>query len=255
LVLALLALVGYRFALSYPRADNSRQADDTGLEPGWAILADEPAAQAAVLGDHAENVSLRYLTDIWGRRSDVVAVGSAEAADLLAEGTRPVYATVGAAPLVWSEISPEVRFSSAGLTLVELLMEPCTVIPAVQQTLSRDLGDGLRFLGYDLHPGAPSVALYWQASEPIAHDWSISVRPTQGGELLYQDERLIQFDNQHPVHGLRPTSGWSRGEVVRDDYALALPDGMLADGVTIVVYRAVGDDFENLGRIEVSGRP
>jgi len=255
LMLALLALVGYRFALSHPRADCSQRPEDVGLRPGWAILADAPAPEGAVLGDHAENESLRYLTDIWGQRSDVTAVSSAQAAHLLAEGTHPVYATVGAAPLVWGEISPEVHFSSAGLALLELLGLPRTDIPEMQHAQRRDLGDGVRFLGYDLSSHGPSVALYWQACEPIRYDWSVSVRPTREGELLYGDQGLIQFDNQHPVHGLYPTSGWQLGEVVRDDYALALPPGTQADGITVVVYRPAGDGFENLGRIEVVWQP
>jgi len=256
LVAVLLTLIAYRFALSYPRADCSHRPEDDGLAPGWAILADAPAPHAAVLGDYGETLSLRYLTDIWGQRPDVTAVSSAEARRLLAEGSHPVYATVNAAPLIWSEVSPDVRLSSAGLTLIELRRHPQTAVPAMQHTLARDLGDNLRLLGYDLRPRLPSLTLYWQATGPIAHDWSISVRPTRGGQFLYeQDGRLIQFDRQHPVHGLYPTSGWASGEVVRDDYPLTLPPGLQADGITVIVYRAVGDGFENLEQVELPWSP
>jgi len=262
LVVGLLALIGYRFALSYPRADSSNLPGDDGLAPGWAILADEPAPQAAVLGDHNENVSLRYLTDIWGQRPDVTAVSSAEARHLLAGSDRPIYVTVSAAPLVWSEVSPDARLSSAGLTLVELRGQPQSEIPAMQHTLTRDLGNSLRLLGHDLqpHPSSPvhhplRLTLYWQATGPIAHNWSISVRPTQSGQYLFDEQQLIQFDNQHPVHGLYPTSGWTHGEVVRDDYPLVLPPGVQADGITIIVYRPVADGFENLGQVELPWLP
>ena len=270
LVVGLLALIAYRFALSYPRADCSQRPEDDGLDPGWAILADGPAPSAAVLGSYEENVSLRYLTDIWGQRPDVIAVGSAEARRLLAEGSRPIYATVNAAPLIWSEISPDVRLSSAGLTLIELHRYPQTAIPTMQHTLARDLGDNLRLLGYDFQPHSssliprppspiprpPSLTLYWQATGAIAHDWSISVRPTRGGQFLYDDEgHLVQFDRQHPVHGLYPTSGWASGEVVRDDYPLSLPPGLQADGITIIVYRAITEGFENLAQIELPWLP
>ncbi|MDH7487027.1 MAG: DUF2723 domain-containing protein [Anaerolineae bacterium] len=255
LIAGLLALIACRFALSYPRADSSNRPEDDGLEPGRAILADAPAARAAVLGNYGESVSLRYLTDIWGLRPDVTAVSSAEARRLLAEGSRPVYVTVSAAPLVWSEVSSDVRFSSAGLTLVALRLQPQTEIPTMQHALVRDLGDNLRFLGYDLQPERPSLALYWQATGPIIHDWSISVRPTRAGEFLFDERGLIQFDHQHPVHGLYPTSGWVSGEVVRDDYALSLPSGLQADGIVVMVYRPVAGGFQNLGQVELAWPP
>jgi len=45
-----------------------------------------------------------------------------------------------------------------------------------------------------------------------------------------------------------PTSRWSPGEVVRDDYLLSLPHGIVPDGMQIVVYRAAeAGGFENLG--------
>jgi len=255
LVVGMLALIAYRFALSYPRADGSNRPEDDGLEPGRAILADAPAPQAAVLGAYGESVSLRYLTDIWGLRADVTAVSSAEARRLLAEGIRPVYVTVSAAPLVWSEVSSEARFSSAGLTLIALRLQPQTEVPAMQHTLLRDLGDNLRFLGYDLQPQRPSLTLYWQATGPIVHDWSVSVRPTRGGELLFDDQGLIQFDHQHPVHGLYPSSSWVSGEVVRDDYALSLPSGFQADGITVVVYRPVAGGFQDLAQVKLAWPP
>jgi hypothetical protein len=255
LVLGLLALSGYRLALSYPRADSSNRMEDTGLQSGLAIVADAPAAHSAVLGDHSENASLRYLTDIWGRRSDVIAVGSAEASRVLAKGGRTVYATINAAPLVRSEVSSSVRFSSAGLTLIELRTRPLTDIPEIQHARREDLGDGLRFLGFDSPAGVPRLTLYWQAIGPISHDWSVSVRPTRGGQFLSSDDELIQYDNQHPVQGMHPTSGWLSGEVVRDDYPLALPPGLAADGVAVLVYRPVAEGFENLGRIQLPWRP
>lgn len=255
LIAGLLALIAYRFALSYPRADSSNRPEDDGLEPGRAILADAPAPQAAVLGDYGESVSLRYLTDIWGLRPDVTVVSSAEARQLLAEGIRPVYVTVNAAPLVWSEVSSDVHFSSAGLTLIALRLQPQTEVPMIEHVLLRDLGDNLRFLGYDLQPQRPSLALYWQATGPIVHDWSVSVRPTRAGAFLFDDRGLIQFDHQHPVHGLYPTGGWVSGEVVRDDYALPLPSGLQADGIVVMVYRPVGGGFENLGQVELAWPP
>ncbi len=80
------ALVIYRGVVSYPRADSSRRPEDTGLQPGWAILADDPPAGMAVLGTLGETLALNYLTEIWGVRPDVRSITSAQAQKLLAEG-------------------------------------------------------------------------------------------------------------------------------------------------------------------------
>ena len=82
ILLGLAALVIYRGAVSYPRADSSRRAEDTGLQPGWAILADDPPAGTAVLGTLGETLALNYLTEIWGVRPDVRSVTSAAGAEV-----------------------------------------------------------------------------------------------------------------------------------------------------------------------------
>ncbi len=86
LILGLAALVIYRGAASFPRADSSHRAEDTGLQPGWAILADDPPAGTAVLGTLGETLALNYLTEIWGERPDVRSVTSEQAQKLLAGG-------------------------------------------------------------------------------------------------------------------------------------------------------------------------
>ncbi|MGC8782678.1 MAG: protein O-mannosyl-transferase family, partial [Anaerolineae bacterium] len=80
---ALVLLLLYRAALSYPAANARNRSDDTGLAPGWAILADDPPAGAAILGTLPETAALDYLTVIWGRRPDLRAVTSAQARALL----------------------------------------------------------------------------------------------------------------------------------------------------------------------------
>ena len=123
ILLGLAALVIYRGTISYPRADSSRRAEDTGLLPGWAILADDPPAGTAVLGTLGETLALNYLTEIWGVRPDVRSVTSAQAQNLLAEGA-PLAATEAALPLVPAEVSPSAHYSALGRTLVALSAAP-----------------------------------------------------------------------------------------------------------------------------------
>lgn len=85
------------------------------------------------------------------------------------------------------------------------------------------LGDTVRFLGYDLgrrrtSPGETlPVTLYWQAAGPIGGDYTVFVHLLDGDELVHG-----QIDTQ-PVGGARPTSGWIPGEVVSDTIELPVP--------------------------------
>lgn len=252
----LLALVIVRFLHSWPHTNQRNRGDDTALLPGRAILADRPEAGAAIFGEGQEMLSLRYLGAIWGERPDVEAVGSQEAAALLASAARPLYVTRAAAPLLTAELGADLHLSSAGQTLIRLSRTPADALPADARRLDLPAGDGLTLLGID----APSplagqpwpVRLYWQAQGQPQGDWSISLRPTLAGQPLTQaDGEIVQQDAAHPVHGAYPTSRWQTGEVVADDYLLPLPAGAAPDGVQVVLYRRLADgSFENLAVLQ-----
>ena len=67
IVLGLALLAASRLVDPDPRAFQRDRPDDNGLLPGWALLSDQPAAGATVVGDGDQFVSLEYLTEIWGR--------------------------------------------------------------------------------------------------------------------------------------------------------------------------------------------
>ncbi len=260
LAAALLAMVLARFALSWPDANQRNRLDDTALLPGQRILADAPARNAAVFGVTEEANSLRYLTEIWSQRPDVQAVSREQARALLPSSARPLYATRAAAPLIGSEISATAYLSSAGQALIRLADAPMTTLPAGARWLDLAAGDGLTLLG--IAAGQPSAGqpwplrLFWRADQPISQDWSISVRPTRGGQpLSLADGGIVQQDETHPVYGAYPTSRWRTGEVVADDYLLPLPAGAAPDGVQVVIYRRLADGgFENLAALDVPWR-
>jgi hypothetical protein len=247
---ALVALVVYRGVTSYPLADSSNRAEDTGLAPGWAILADQPPAGTRVLGTTPEALALDYLAEIWGVRPDVRAVTSDQARGILAAGSPILAVTEAALRLVPEEVSPDAHYSALGGRLVEVRAAPGGSIPAGgptwrEQPWRHDFGGVLTLMGGRArrHPatGETAVLLAWQAPARPAEDWSVSVRLTQGGR------EIAQSDREHPVAGAYPTSRWSPGEVVGDGYAFALPAGAAPDGVKIIVYRPLpGGGFENL---------
>jgi hypothetical protein len=248
-----LLLIGLRAAWSLPATDQRDRPEDTALVPGQAILADAPAPNAAVMGVYTETLSLRYLSDIAGLRPDVTAVDSAGARAALAAGQPPLYVTNAAVPLLRQEVSAEARLTSAGAALIQARRSPAVDVPPDTHALAQAVGDGLALAGYAVEPaagGAPGqwrVRLVWRAQTAIGHDWSVSVRPTHEGALLALPEGgIVQRDLAHPVHGFYPTTRWAPGEVVVDDYLLALPDGPPPDGWQVVVYRPVDGGFENL---------
>ena len=251
ILLGLVALVIYRGTVSYPRADSSRRADDTGLLPGRAILADDPPAGAAVLGTLGETLALNYLTEIWGLRPDVRSVTSEQAQKLLAEGA-PLAVTDTALPLVPAEVSPAAHYSALGPTLVALSASPArhlaqsgAVALGELRPWLHDFGGELQLqagrIGVDRATGETVALLIWQALAPPSQDWAVSVRLTQNGQ------EIAQLDREHPVSGAYPTSRWTPGEVVADAYPFALPPGAAPDGIKILVYRKLADgSFVNL---------
>ena len=244
LLLALIALIIYRGALSFPRANSHNRPEDIGLAPGWAILADEPAPEMGILGAVDEMLALNYLTTIWNERPDVRSVTSAQARALLVQG-QPLAVTEAGLPLVAAEISGDVHFSALGRTLVAVSATPNHVPPADLQPWAHDFGPDLRLAGGQVTRNAATketvVLLLWEARAKPAEDWSVSVRLTQG------DKEIAQLDRLHPVAGAYPTSRWSPGEAVGDAYPFALPRDAAPDGVTLILYRrTAAGGFVNL---------
>ena len=262
-VVAFAGLIVERAVVSYPQANSRDRAGDTALAPGWAILADNPPIDAAVLGTLPEALALNYLTEIWGLRPDVAAVTSDQARELLAGASRPLAVTSAALPLVPQEVSPDAHYSALGSTLVSISAGPATTLPEPKtsplpgvgqsaspeqvQAWEHDFGDGLSVLaGRVSHDpdGDMVVRLVWEARARPAQNWSVSVRLMEG------EREMGQTDHEAPVAGAYPTGRWSAGEIVGDAYAFRfrLPAEAQPDGVRVILYRR-GDDggFINLG--------
>ena len=250
IVLALLAAIAYRGALSYPRALSRDQAADTGLAPGWAIVADAPAQPLVVVGTTPETLALNYLTQIWGRRPDLRAATVEQARAALAAG-ETVAVTRAALPLAPTQIASDAHYTALGSTLIRISRAPLYDLPAgwadapTGPDLPHDFGAELRLLqvrgGREPAAGAWVARLAWQARVQPGQDWAVSVRPTRDGA------ELAQLDSQHPVFGAYPTSRWAPGEMVIDAYAFALPPDVTPDGLTVILYRGQADgSFVNL---------
>jgi Protein O-mannosyl-transferase TMEM260-like len=119
-VAGLCALAIARGVSSYPLADSSDRPDDTGLAPGWSILADQPPEGLRVLATVPEALALDYLAEIWGARPDVRTVSSAQAREIMAAGSPLLAATEAAPPLVSEEVSSDAHYGTPGGKLVDV---------------------------------------------------------------------------------------------------------------------------------------
>jgi hypothetical protein len=260
-ILVLVALIAGRGTMAYAGANERNRPEDSGLVPGWTILADNPPRDMAILGTLQEEAALNYLTQIWGIRPDIQAVSSDQARTILNSRSRPLAVTVAALPLIGTEVSPNAHYSALGRSLIGLTSAP--LLPEMPTLTSDDpagiqpwrysFGDGLQLTGGRVDrnqaTGETVVRLLWLVQEKPQIDWSVSVRLTQGGT------EIGQTDQAHPVAGAYPTTRWSPGETVVDAYALRLPAAARPDGATVILYRrSAGGAFVNLGVARLSIR-
>lgn len=131
---------------------------------------------------------------------------------------------------------------------------------AVPHHTSIDLGNGVRFVGYDLPNGtlqtgvAIPITLFWQSARAIDTDFAV--------ELDVQDDSGKSYATSQaaPANGIYSTSKWAPNEIVRDPQSFTLrgdtPDGDYRIGATFF------DPVKNLraksaivGTITVQNRP
>lgn len=250
ITLALLGLIIFKFQAVYPRANQHTLTRDDGLTPGWLILEQNPPARAAIIGDVREKRALDYLTQIWGKRPDIVAISPEEAARALQQG-RPLLVTTTVATFAIEKSGLPLRYTGWGPTL---LLAGNGVLPALPtddlDMVSADVGGDLSLVGYQIMPASPPnawlVRLALQAKRPTESDLSLSVR------LLAGDTEIAQQDHGAPASGFTPTSSLRAGETVFDNFRFELPpDAPAPDGIRFIFYRQLADgSFQNLAILD-----
>jgi hypothetical protein len=88
-----------------------------------------------------------------------------------------------------------------------------------------DLGGKVQLLGYDLDTAYPSpgdtlrLTLYWKTLAQMNKDYTVFTH------LITTDNRIWGQQDNLPVKGTYPTRAWMEGEVVVDNYEIAIqPD-------------------------------
>jgi hypothetical protein len=84
-------------------------------------------------------------------------------------------------------------------------------------------GDSMTLLGYSF-PGAPLepgdqlvFTLFWTSEAPAEHYWSVFTH------LVTSDRAVVAQHDKVPYDGLYPTDRWWPGQIIDDDYTIALP--------------------------------
>ncbi len=117
------------------------------------------------------------------------------------------------------------------LTLAELTIDGRRFeVPEIERLMRANLGDTVTLLGYDLaeaevEPGGRlHLTLYWQARREMKTSYKVFTH------LLDEDSRLWGQKDGIPCKGRHPTTEWLPGEVVVDEYEIAVkPDAPLGE--------------------------
>jgi hypothetical protein len=87
-----------------------------------------------------------------------------------------------------------------------------TVEPKIDHRMNIVLGDAIELVGYNIDQN--QLTLIWRSIKAIDQDYTVFTH------VLDQSGQQISGQDNQPVHGSYPTSRWSAGEYVIDQYEL-----------------------------------
>jgi len=154
----------------------------------------------------------------------------------------------------WRDRIGGAYLSSVGLNLVEIGAKPPLRSSDVPPGQAVVLGDGISLLSRQIGQtdNALRVALYWQAAQMPSQNYSVFIHLSDQDQISAPGDIIAQSDSEHPVYGWYPTTKWSAGEIVREDYRLTIPPGKTPQLLAIGMYtRDTSGAFHNLAVIHV----
>ena len=111
-----------------------------------------------------------------------------------------------------------VTLNSDGKVVEAITLQRQFDVPPIQHALQANLGDQVKFLGYDLEstrlkPGQTlHLTLYWQTLTPMEQSYTVFTH------LLDKNNQIWGQKDGIPGNGMRPTTGWAEGEIIIDEY-------------------------------------
>ena len=102
---------------------------------------------------------------------------------------------------------------------------PFTTEPGLQYRRAALFDERVELLGLDLDRTATqcgetvNLALFWQAREPLAENLTAFVHLVNEADVVYAQQ------DKRPINDYLPTSKWSPGQTMKDEYRLFIPYG------------------------------
>ena len=107
--------------------------------------------------------------------------------------------------------------SGLGMLILALSFTACaSAQPLPQTAVNQTFENQITLLGYTLNDSRDRVQLFWQAGKTPAVDYLMFA------QIMDEQGRLVAQSDQTP--GAVPTSQWTLGQIVINDYALAQPN-------------------------------
>jgi hypothetical protein len=104
-----------------------------------------------------------------------------------------------------------------------------------EQQVDVVFGNVIRLVGYDAQEegvaagGTLAFTLYWQREEAVERPYTVFTH------LIDEMGILVAQQDNWPVQGQWPPTCWQRGEMVVDEYQMALPDELRPGQYTLLV--------------------
>ncbi len=154
-------------------------------------------------------------------------------------------------PVDWwkQQLGLAIHLSARSDEVVEIATQPKIFPVDPESSEAFQLGNGIAIRHAELAWASDDtllVTIDWQAQRDQLADYSVAVHLVTQDPPTAPEQVIAQADSAHPVDGWYPTSGWMKGEVVRDVYSLTAPPGSKPVAVRISMYRVLEDgQFQN----------
>ncbi|MFQ5811827.1 MAG: DUF2142 domain-containing protein [Anaerolineae bacterium] len=136
--------------------------------------------------------------------------------------------------------------------------EQIEVVPRSETSLPNpvhfNFGDRIALAGYEMNqrkvsPGeAVHLTLYWQGLAEMKHDYTVFVH------LLREGDQIWAGADRQPQGGAAPTSSWSKGQIVVDEYELVIASDAPPDVYEVEVGLYLAETGERLDILDQEGR-
>ena len=128
-------------------------------------------------------------------------------------------------------------------------------VPEVQHALHARLGQAVRFLGYDLRSdevrpgGTLQLTLYWQALEEMQVSYTVFTH------LLDAENQIRGQMDSIPGRGEAPTTSWMEGEIITDEFEIAVDPKVPAGPFVIEIGMYDARSGQRLSAYDLQGEP